>query len=51
MVLTADYMWGIESPEEWPNIVRGLVKRGYSDTEIRKIISENAMKIIEKVIG
>ncbi|MFW9777864.1 MAG: dipeptidase [Candidatus Heimdallarchaeota archaeon] len=51
IVLAADYMWGLESPEEWPNIIRGLVKRGYSDTEIEKIIGGNALRIIEKVIG
>lgn len=49
--LTGDYLFGIEGPHEWKNIVRGLVSEGYSDEEIRKIIGENAMKIIEKVIG
>jgi membrane dipeptidase len=49
--LNAPYMWGIESPEEWPNIVRGLVSRGYSNKEIEKIIGLNALKIIEKVVG
>ncbi|MHA2154369.1 MAG: membrane dipeptidase [Candidatus Hodarchaeales archaeon] len=48
---TKDYLFGIEGPHEWKNIVRGLVSEGYSDEEIRKIIGENAMKIIEKVIG
>jgi membrane dipeptidase len=51
IVLAADYMRGLESPEEWPNIVRGLVERGYSDSEIEKIISGNALRIIEKVVG
>jgi len=49
--LNADYMEGIESPEEWPNITRGLVLRGYSDQEIEKVISGNALKIIEQVVG
>lgn len=49
--LIADYMEGIENPEEWPNITRGLVSRGYSDKEIEKIIGENALKIIERVVG
>ncbi|MFW9854926.1 MAG: dipeptidase [Candidatus Thorarchaeota archaeon] len=51
IVLAADYMWGIESPGEWPNIVRGLVKRGYSDSEIKKIIGENALRVMRKIIG
>ncbi len=51
IVLAADYMWGIESPLEWRNIVRGLVARGYSDEEIAKIVGGNALRIIEEVIG
>lgn len=49
--LNADYMEGIESPEEWKNITRGLVSRGYSDQEIEKIIGGNALRIIEQVVG
>ena len=49
--LNADYMEGIENPEEWPNITRGLVSRGYSDQEIEKIIGGNALRIIEQVVG
>lgn len=49
--LRGDYLFGLEGPHEWKNIVRGLVSEGYSDEEIRKIIGGNALKIIEKVIG
>jgi membrane dipeptidase len=49
--LRAPYMEGIENPEEWPNIIRGLVSRGYTDQEIEKIVGGNALKLIEKVIG
>jgi membrane dipeptidase len=49
--LNAPYMYGIESPEEWPNITRGLVSRGYSDLEIKKILGENSLKLMERVIG
>jgi len=51
IVLAADYMFGIESPLEWRNIVRGLVSRGYSDEEIAKIVGGNALRIIEEVVG
>jgi membrane dipeptidase len=44
-------MYGIESPEEWPNITRGLVSRGYSDQDIKRIIGGNALQIIAEVIG
>jgi len=49
--LNAEYMEGIESPEEWPNITRGLVSRGYSDQEIEKIIGGNALRIMKEVVG
>jgi membrane dipeptidase len=49
--LAAPYIFGLEAPDEWENIVRGLVKHGHSDSAIKKIIGENALKIIEKVIG
>ncbi len=49
--LDAPYMYGIESPEEWPNITRGLVARGYSDDEIRKILGGNALRLIKEVVG
>jgi membrane dipeptidase len=51
MNLVADFMYGIESPLEWRNIVRGLVSRGYTDEEIEKIIGGNALRIIEEVVG
>jgi membrane dipeptidase len=51
IVLAADYMYGIESPLEWRNIVRGLVSRGYSDGDIEKIVSGNALRVMEEVIG
>jgi membrane dipeptidase len=49
--LNAPYMYGIESPEEWPNITRGLVSRGYSDDEIKRILGGNALRVIEEVVG
>jgi len=51
ITLAAGYMYGIESPLEWRNIVRGLVSRGYSDDEIEKIVSGNALRVMEEVIG
>ena len=49
--LNAPYMYGIESTEEWPNVTRGLVSRGYSDDQIRKIIGGNALRILQEVVG
>jgi membrane dipeptidase len=51
IVLAGDYMYGIESPLEWRNIVRGLVSRGYRDDEIEKIVSGNALRVMEEILG
>ncbi len=40
------YKW-----EDWPNITRGLVSRGYSDDEIEKIIGGNFLRVFEGVVG
>jgi len=45
-----EYMKGIESLEEWPNITRGLVARGYSDGDIEKIIGGNALRLMDRII-
>lgn len=47
----APYMKGIENPGDFPNVTRGLVKRGYSDDEIQKIIGGNALRVFEEVVG
>jgi len=51
MEVAAMYMEGIESLEEWPNIIRGLVTRGYSDKEIEKIIGGNALRVMDRVFS
>ncbi|WP_231493542.1 dipeptidase [Alicyclobacillus macrosporangiidus] len=45
-----EYVEGIESPvEAFPNIVRWLVKHGYSDTEISKVIGGNILRVLKEV--
>jgi membrane dipeptidase len=45
-----EYVAGIENPTEaFPNIVRWLVKHGYSDDDIAKVIGGNAMRVLDKV--
>ena len=36
---------GLEDRSKWPNLTRGLVKRGYSDRDIRKILGENFLRV------
>lgn len=44
------YVDGIENPAEaFPNIVRWLVKHGYSDEDIAKVIGGNVMRVLEQV--
>lgn len=44
------YVKGVESPAEaFPNIVRWMVKHGYSDDEIGKAIGGNVMRVLDEV--
>ncbi len=44
------YVDGIENPsEEFPNIVRWLVKRNYSDDDVAKVLGGNIMRVLKEV--
>ncbi len=42
---------GFADYRDMPNITRGLVKRGYSDEQIRGILGENALRVFADVCG
>lgn len=44
-----EYVRGLENPSEFPNIVRWLVKHGYSDDEITKAIGGNTLRVLKQV--
>src|SRR5919202_1093735 len=45
-----EFVDGIENPsEEFPNIVRWLVKHTYSDDDIRKALGGNSMRVLAEV--
>ncbi len=45
-----EFVDGIENPgEEFPNIVRWLVKHGYSDGDITKVLGGNVMRVLKQV--
>jgi membrane dipeptidase len=45
-----EFVDGIENPTQaFPNIVRWLVKNGYSDDEIIKVIGGNTMRVLDEV--
>jgi membrane dipeptidase len=48
---TNDVVLGFEDYRELPNFTRGMVKRGYTDEQIRGILGENALRVFEEVCG
>ena len=44
-----EYVKGLENPSEYPNIVRWLVKHGYSDGDISKAIGGNTLRVLRQV--
>jgi membrane dipeptidase len=48
---SVEYMSGIADPSQEGNVTRELVRRGYSDAEIQKIIGLNALRVYEHVVG
>jgi membrane dipeptidase len=48
--LPAPYLNGLESPADGKNIIRGLLQRGYSDADIKKIAGGNALAFFRRVM-
>ena len=48
--LPAPYLDGLESPADGKNIIRGLISRGHSDADIRKILGGNALAFFRRVL-
>lgn len=45
-----EYVKGLEHPAEvFPNVTRWLIKNGFSEEEIRKILGENAFRVLEAI--
>lgn len=45
-----EYVKGMENPTEaHNNVFRWLVKHGYSDGEIEKIVGENVLRVLQEV--
>ena len=47
----APYLNGLESPADGKNIIRGLLSRGYSDAEVKKITGGNALNFFRRVMS
>jgi membrane dipeptidase len=45
-----EYVQGVENPAEaFPNFIRWLVKHGYSDEDIQKVIGGNVLRVLREV--
>jgi membrane dipeptidase len=47
----SDRLDGFDDYRDLPNITRGLVKRGFSDEQIKGILGENALRVFGEVCG
>ena len=47
----APYLNGLESPADGKNILRGLIGRGYSDEDVRKIAGSNVLSFFRRIMG
>jgi membrane dipeptidase len=46
-----DKMEDFESYEKFPNLIKGLISRGYGDNDIQKIAGENFLRVFQKIVG
>lgn len=44
-----EYVDGLENPADFPNLIRWLVKHGYSDADIAKVIGGNVLQVLRRV--
>lgn len=42
---------GLEEVDRWPRVTAGLMKRGYAEADIRKIMGENLLRVYRQVVG
>jgi len=49
--LPAPYLNGLESPADGKNIIRGLIRRGYSDIDVKKLVGGNALEFFRRVMA
>ena len=49
--LPAPYLDGLESPADGKNIIRGLIRRGYTDQDIKKVAGGNVLEFLRRVMG
>jgi membrane dipeptidase len=40
---------GLKDVSQYPNLIRGLLERGYSESDIRKLLGENLLRVWQAV--
>ena len=46
-----DCVVGFEDYRDLPNLTRGMVKRGYTDEQIRGVLGDNALRVFQEICG
>lgn len=49
--LTLDYATGLERIDKLPALTRGLLERGYTDTQVQGILGQNWLAAFERFVG
>jgi len=49
--LVEPWVEGLEDATQWSRLDNGLRNRGYSDADVRKLMGENFMRVLEQVLG
>ena len=42
---------GLEDVSKMPNLTAALLKRGYSEKDIQKIMGDNFLRVVREVVG
>lgn len=49
--IESKYVSGFDTVYGWPNVTRGLVARGFDDTEVRAVLGENWLRVFSATWG
>ena len=41
----------LQDPSEYPRLTEGLLRRGYSEGDARKILGENLLRVFREAVG
>lgn len=45
------WLKNLEEADKWPNVTEGLLKWGYAEADVRKILGENLLRVYSEVMG